>query len=181
MSKKSFEGALQDLLNMYSQENISNTPDYILRQFVVDSLRSFNTAVQQRESHFGRDGSPIFPAGMVVVDEHMQKTEQVARQLNKMQVKYEEMSQAEYESSMRSYIEELDYILGGLTGQPQTEEHNQQWQLLEARQSIINLIVKSIGKDEVIDSTENSTYGPKSVRNRLRAIIRTKWTLKEEE
>lgn len=179
MSKKSFEGALQDLLNMYSQENISNTPDYILRQFVVDSLRSFNTAVQQRESHFGRDGSPIIPAGMVVVDEHMQKTEQVARQLNKMQVKYEEMSQAEYESSMRSYIEELDYILGGLTGQPQTEEHNQQW--LEARQSIINLIVKSIGKDEKVDSTDNHTYGPKSVRNRQRQDLRTKWTLKEEE
>lgn len=126
-----------------------------------------------------RDGSSIIPADMITVDEHMEKMESVARNLTKKQTKYEEMSQQEYESSSRSFVEELEHILGLLTGQPQSEEQNQQW--LDARQSIVSLILKSIGKDEVIDSTENSTYGPKSVRNRLRAIIRTKWTLKEEE
>lgn len=126
-----------------------------------------------------RDGSSIIPADMITVDEHMEKMESVARNLTKKQTKYEEMSQSEYESSSRSFVEELDYILGGLTGQPQTEEHNQQW--LEARQSIINLIVKSIGKDEKVDSTDNHTYGPKSVRNRQRQDLRSKWTLKENE
>jgi len=126
-----------------------------------------------------RDGSSIIPADMITVDEHMEKMESVARNLTKKQTKYEEMSQSEYESSSRSFVEELENILGLLTGQPQSEEQNQQW--LDARQSIVSLILKSIGEDEVIDSTENSTYGPKSVRNRLRAIIRTKWTLKEEE
>lgn len=125
-----------------------------------------------------RDGSSIIPADMITVDEHMEKMESVARNLTKKQTKYEEMSQSEYESSSRSFVEELENILGLLTGQPQSEEQNQQW--LDARQSIVSLILKSIGEDEVIDSTENSTYGPKSVRNRLRAIIRTKWTLKEE-
>ena len=55
---KTFEEALKHLINRHCQENISNTPDFILAQYMGSCLHSFNTAVQQRETWYGRDASP---------------------------------------------------------------------------------------------------------------------------
>jgi len=54
----SFETELCQLLNRYSGENDSNTPDFILCQYIITSLAAFNTAVQQRETWYGRDARP---------------------------------------------------------------------------------------------------------------------------
>jgi len=62
------EQELAAVLNRFSQENASNTPDYILAQFMLGCLASFNTAVQQRETWYGRDarpGAPSFVQGSV--------------------------------------------------------------------------------------------------------------------
>ena len=48
-----FEQELRDVINKHSQENISNTPDFILMQYVLSCLESFNTATQQRETCYG--------------------------------------------------------------------------------------------------------------------------------
>lgn len=53
-----FERELQKLINRTSQENDSNTPDWILAQYLTDCLRAFNGAVQKREEWHGRDGRP---------------------------------------------------------------------------------------------------------------------------
>lgn len=53
-----FEKELQALLNRYSAENESNTPDFILAQYLIGCLRAWNTAVQQRETWYGRDARP---------------------------------------------------------------------------------------------------------------------------
>jgi len=45
---------LQDLINKHSKENDSDTPDFILAQYVVLALTAFNTAIQQRETWYGR-------------------------------------------------------------------------------------------------------------------------------
>ena len=57
----SFEDELQSLINRCSQENTSNTPDFILAQYMNACLLAFNTAVQQRESWYGRDPRPSIP------------------------------------------------------------------------------------------------------------------------
>jgi hypothetical protein len=54
----SFEKALEDLINEYCMENTSNTPDRILAHYILSSLHAFNTAVQQRETWYGRDARP---------------------------------------------------------------------------------------------------------------------------
>jgi hypothetical protein len=54
----SFEQELQQLINKYSLENASNTPDFILAQFLEACLHAFNAAVQQRETFYGRDARP---------------------------------------------------------------------------------------------------------------------------
>lgn len=54
----SFESDLQALINRHSRENASNTPDYILAQFMSSCLDAWNTGVQQRETWYGRDGRP---------------------------------------------------------------------------------------------------------------------------
>lgn len=53
-----FEKELTTALNRTSQENASNTPDFILAQFLLGCLAAFNTAVQQRETWCGRDARP---------------------------------------------------------------------------------------------------------------------------
>lgn len=49
-----FEKELEQLLNRYSKENESNTPDYILAHYIKYSLKAFNQAVNLREEWYGR-------------------------------------------------------------------------------------------------------------------------------
>ena len=53
-----FEKAIQETINRYSKENESNTPDFILAQYLSDCLSIFGTAIQQRETWYGRDPRP---------------------------------------------------------------------------------------------------------------------------
>lgn len=53
-----FLNELQALINRYSQENASNTPDFILAQYLDSCLQAWNTATQQRETWYGRDARP---------------------------------------------------------------------------------------------------------------------------
>lgn len=69
---ESFEKELEGLINRHSQENASNTPDFILAQFLRSCLDAWNTGVQQRENWYGRDprpGSPIRPDPGSVIDQ----------------------------------------------------------------------------------------------------------------
>ena len=53
-----FEKELEQLINCHSKENESNTPDFILAQYLSACLIAFNMAVQQRETLYGRDARP---------------------------------------------------------------------------------------------------------------------------
>lgn len=48
-------------LNRHSVENASNTPDFILAQYLIACLAAWNTGVQQRENWYGRDPRPGAP------------------------------------------------------------------------------------------------------------------------
>jgi hypothetical protein len=52
-------------LNRASAETESNTPDWILAQFLLSCLTAWNTGVQQRETWYGRDARPT-EAGRVL-------------------------------------------------------------------------------------------------------------------
>jgi hypothetical protein len=54
-----FEKELISLINRYSKENLSNTPDFILAQYLQGCLIAFDMAVQQREHWYGRDPKPV--------------------------------------------------------------------------------------------------------------------------
>jgi hypothetical protein len=54
-----FEKELQELINRYSKENDSNTPDYVLAHYIKYSLQAFNQATNLREEHFGRKSSEL--------------------------------------------------------------------------------------------------------------------------
>lgn len=45
-------------LNRVCAENASNTPDFILAQFLIGCLAAWNAGVQQRETWYGRDVRP---------------------------------------------------------------------------------------------------------------------------
>lgn len=42
---------LTELLNRHSQENRSNTPDYILSDFMLSCLTAFDNATNKRDKH----------------------------------------------------------------------------------------------------------------------------------
>lgn len=52
-SKKEFEEALRELLNKTSQENGSNTPDFILARYLIDCLNAYNKATNRRDKWYG--------------------------------------------------------------------------------------------------------------------------------
>ena len=53
------ERELTHLLNRHSLENASNTPDFILAQFLIDVLHAWNQAVRRREAWYGHTSTII--------------------------------------------------------------------------------------------------------------------------
>jgi hypothetical protein len=49
-----FEKDLTQLLNHYSHENFSNTPDFILAHYLTACLLAWNAACARREVWYGR-------------------------------------------------------------------------------------------------------------------------------
>lgn len=47
-TEKPFEAELSSLLNRYSAENVSGTPDFVLAQYLVGVLKIYNEAVSRR-------------------------------------------------------------------------------------------------------------------------------------
>lgn len=54
MSALGFRVELEKLINRESRENGSNTPDFILAEYLAQCLVAFDHAVQARERHYGR-------------------------------------------------------------------------------------------------------------------------------
>lgn len=52
--KSEFEKELEILINKYSKENDSNTPDFILARYLNAVLDNFSAAVMDREQWYGR-------------------------------------------------------------------------------------------------------------------------------
>lgn len=53
-----FQKELRELINKHSIENVSNTPDFILAQFMCDALRAFESSNREREKWYGVDLKP---------------------------------------------------------------------------------------------------------------------------
>jgi hypothetical protein len=49
-----FQSELTDLINRHSMENASETPDFILAEYLYECLISFNLASNKRENWYGR-------------------------------------------------------------------------------------------------------------------------------
>lgn len=49
-----FRKSLEFLINSYSKENGSNTPDFILAEYMSNCLDAFDKAVEAREKWYGR-------------------------------------------------------------------------------------------------------------------------------
>lgn len=54
LQHSSFKLQLEKLINRNSMENGSDTPDYILAQFLAGCLTTYNAALKERERWFGR-------------------------------------------------------------------------------------------------------------------------------
>lgn len=52
-----FQRDLERLINSYSMERESNTPDYILAKYLQACLDAFNAASNSREEWYGRNPS----------------------------------------------------------------------------------------------------------------------------
>lgn len=57
----SFESELSRVINRFSKERPSDTPDFILARFIAEALQLFHTTVKQREMWHGRDGNEPDP------------------------------------------------------------------------------------------------------------------------
>ena len=53
--RQPFLKALEELINKYSKENESDTPDFILAEYMADCLRAYENTIKQRDRWFGVD------------------------------------------------------------------------------------------------------------------------------
>jgi len=53
-----FRDELQSLLNHWSKENGSNTPDFVLAAYLAACLEAFDAATQEREKWYGHGHVP---------------------------------------------------------------------------------------------------------------------------
>ena len=54
-----FEEELRNLINCNSIENESNTPDWVLAQYLIGCLAAWKTATKQRDNWYGQDPKPF--------------------------------------------------------------------------------------------------------------------------
>jgi len=54
MAESEFRKELAELINNYSKENGSDTPDFILARYLDNVLQNFDAAVKEREEWYGR-------------------------------------------------------------------------------------------------------------------------------
>lgn len=45
---------IEDVINHFSAENVSDTPDFILSEYLINCLKAFDDAVNRREEWYGR-------------------------------------------------------------------------------------------------------------------------------
>jgi len=55
MKTITFEKELKSLLNRYSKENNSNTPDFVLSEYLINCLKAYNKALKSRDKWFNID------------------------------------------------------------------------------------------------------------------------------
>jgi hypothetical protein len=56
---KEFVKDIESTVNKYSKENDSNTPDFILAEFLRDCLHAWNASVTAREKWYGRESQHL--------------------------------------------------------------------------------------------------------------------------
>ncbi len=49
-----FESELEKLLNKYSIENESDTPDFILSKYIMRSLKTWKESIEERDLYYER-------------------------------------------------------------------------------------------------------------------------------
>lgn len=54
-----FQDALRKLINQHSEENGSDTPDFILARYICRCLVAFNIATVEREKWYGREKKAV--------------------------------------------------------------------------------------------------------------------------
>lgn len=60
-SHSTFARRLQSLINAHSEENGSDTPDFILARYLLSCLSAWNDAVKRREKWYGREVGRLDP------------------------------------------------------------------------------------------------------------------------
>ena len=55
MSYRDFREDLEKLINRHSMENGSNTPDFILAEYLISCLQAFDFASRAREEWYGKE------------------------------------------------------------------------------------------------------------------------------
>jgi len=54
-----FEEEICAVINRHSQENLSNTPDFILASYLMDCMNTFDVSVNAREAWYGCETSEV--------------------------------------------------------------------------------------------------------------------------
>lgn len=60
----SFQDALTNLINEHSMENGSDTPDFLLAEYLCDCLATYEVIISNREKWYGREIGKLSAVGV---------------------------------------------------------------------------------------------------------------------
>lgn len=91
---ENFRKELEQLINKCSLENESDTPDFILAEYLTDCLKAFDKAVFNRETWYGRP--PV------------QKNEELEEPINQTTQDYYDACENGFTGSYDDYLDTLN-------------------------------------------------------------------------
>jgi len=58
MKENNFRDELREVINKHCKENGSNTPDFVLAEYLDNCLKVFDLAIKSRENWYGKELNP---------------------------------------------------------------------------------------------------------------------------
>jgi hypothetical protein len=80
MNKERFKRILKQCINQCCMKNGSDTPDYVLTEYLIACLEAFDNAVKKRDVHMGKERiNTLFGIGSLVVSFFKKRTHRIIR------------------------------------------------------------------------------------------------------
>ena len=163
---------LRALLNKYSAENVSNTPDTILTDLLLDALRAFNDAVNARSRWYGRIDKPGQPGDAAHYEERIRMLEEQCEKYQTALEKGPGYCDPQYASQLQRINEELRAALASARADANAAwKRRSEWQEAELERLRAEYDQRFVDLYDRVKEAEKGRIKAEVADSKLRAVV----------